>query len=37
MVLTAPGMSLADAYRFNSAIMFYPQAKNLVLLPGGYF
>jgi pimeloyl-ACP methyl ester carboxylesterase len=26
MVLTAPGMSLADLYRFNSAIMFYPQA-----------
>jgi pimeloyl-ACP methyl ester carboxylesterase len=26
MVLTAPGMSLADVYRFNSAIMFYPQA-----------
>ena len=25
MVLTAPGMSLADLYRFNSAIMFYPQ------------
>jgi pimeloyl-ACP methyl ester carboxylesterase len=25
MVLTAPGMSLADVYRFNSAIMFYPQ------------
>ncbi len=25
MVLTAPGMSLADIYRFNSAIMFYPQ------------
>ncbi len=25
MVLTAPGMSLADVYRFNSAFMFYPQ------------
>ncbi len=25
MVLTAPGMSLADIYRFNSAIMFYPR------------
>ncbi len=26
MVLTAPGMSLADIYRFNSAIMFYPRS-----------
>jgi pimeloyl-ACP methyl ester carboxylesterase len=25
MVLTAPGMSLSDVYRFNAAIMFYPQ------------
>jgi pimeloyl-ACP methyl ester carboxylesterase len=26
MVLTTPGMSLAGLYRFNSAIMYYPQA-----------
>ncbi len=25
MVLTAPGLSLSDIYRFNSAIMFCPR------------